>query len=165
MVLRLRVHLVPARNRANFNPALFRCVTRDKFIERCLHHELLFSERACKLLDGCRLIRRINNRFQCRFPFFVGHKLSIGIPDRSASTRPFHRKPYRTPSPSSEKSRQTVFPESFQPLAASPFPALRETRQSSRAAKGKLRKTESNLHSNLRSPKSACAAAQSSAQP
>ncbi len=73
MLLRFRIHLVAARHRADFNPALFGRVTRHQFVQRRLHHQLLFAQRAGQLLDRRRLVRRVNNRFQRRSSLFVRH--------------------------------------------------------------------------------------------
>src|SRR5580704_9414978 len=73
MVLRLRVHLVPARHRANLNPALFHRISRDQLVQRRLHRQLLFTQRRRQLVNRRRLIRGINNRFQCSLAFFISH--------------------------------------------------------------------------------------------
>src|SRR5689334_8408580 len=77
VLLRLRVHLVPARHRANLDPALFDRITRHQFIQRRLHRQLFFAQRLGQLLDRRRLVGRVNNRFQRRFPFFVIHSDSL----------------------------------------------------------------------------------------
>src|SRR5256885_9688855 len=160
MMLRLRVHLVAARDGANFYAAFFRGVARDEFIERRLRNQLLFAERAGKLFDRRRLVRRVNDCFKCRFAFFVGHSLCrsgrssdrrfTDTPDRSVSTRLFHRKRYRRTSLSSAKYRQTVFLAPSRPPATSPFRARRGTQRSSRGAKDTPQKIGSGSRSNLR---------------
>src|SRR5713101_7542962 len=73
MLLRLRIQLVPACHRANLDPALFGRIARHQLIQRSLHRQLFLAQRLRQLLDRSRLIRRINNRFQRRFSFFVSH--------------------------------------------------------------------------------------------
>src|SRR5690348_10608136 len=85
MLLRLGVHLVPARHRANLDPPLFRRVTRHQFIERRLHGQFFFAKRLRQLLDCRRLIRRVNNRFQRRFSLFIRHASTL-FPALSASS-------------------------------------------------------------------------------
>src|SRR5713226_605145 len=67
MLLRLGVQLVSARHRANLDPALFGRIARHQLIQRSLHRQLFLAQRLRQLLDRCRLVRRINNRFQRRF--------------------------------------------------------------------------------------------------
>src|SRR5208282_2726006 len=74
MLLRLRIQLVSASHRANLDPALFRAIARHQLIERSLHDKFLLAQRLSQLFDGRRLIRRINDRFQCSFSFFVRHE-------------------------------------------------------------------------------------------
>src|SRR6266704_3658614 len=74
VVLWLGVHLVPARYRADFDSALFRCIARHQFIQRRLHRQLFFAKRVRELFDRRRLIRRVNNRFQRRSSLFVRHR-------------------------------------------------------------------------------------------
>jgi len=73
MLLRLGVQFVPAGHRPNLDPALFARVTRHQLIERSLHNKLLFAKCLGQLLDGRRLIRRIDNRFQRSSSLFIGH--------------------------------------------------------------------------------------------
>jgi hypothetical protein len=80
MLLRLRVHLVPAGHRANLDPAFFRRIACHQFVQRRLHGQLFFAQRLCQLLDRRWLIRRINNRFQRRLPLFLGHSTSPASP-------------------------------------------------------------------------------------
>src|SRR5216683_7382608 len=75
MLLRLRIQLVTARHRANLDPPLFRSIASHQLIQRSLHHQLFLAQRLSQLLDRSRLIRRINNRFECRFSLFVSHAL------------------------------------------------------------------------------------------
>src|SRR6266481_4142084 len=73
MLLRLGVKFVPPRHRAHLDPALFRRVAPHQLVQRSLHRQLLLTERLRQLIDRRRLIRRINNRFECCFSLFVSH--------------------------------------------------------------------------------------------
>src|SRR5216684_5638137 len=75
VLLRLRIQLVTARHRANLDPPLFRSIASHQLVQRSLHHQLFLAQRLSQLLDRSRLIRRINNRFECRFSLFVSHAL------------------------------------------------------------------------------------------
>src|SRR5712692_3609560 len=84
VLLRLGVHLVPACHRANLDPALLRRIAGHQFIQRSLHHQLLFAQRLRQLLDRRRLVRRKNNRFQRRSSLFVRHSFSLSSADLCA---------------------------------------------------------------------------------
>src|SRR5882724_7080576 len=73
MLLRLGEQFVPARHLANLDPALFARIARHQLIQRSLHRQFLFPQRPGQLLDRRRLIRRVNNRFQCRSSLFARH--------------------------------------------------------------------------------------------
>src|SRR3981189_3336179 len=73
MLLRLGEQFVPAPHPAHPRPPLFAGVARHQLVQRSLHRQFLFPQRPRQLLDGRRLIRRINNRFQCRSSLFASH--------------------------------------------------------------------------------------------
>ncbi len=72
-MLRLGVHLVAAGDGAHFDATLFDGVAGDEFVERGLHDKFFLVERGGQLLDGGRLVGRVDDCFQCCPAFFVGH--------------------------------------------------------------------------------------------
>src|SRR6266850_1618037 len=87
MLLRLGKQFVPARHLADLDPALLARVARHQLIQRSLHRQFLFPQRPRQLLDRRRLIRRINNRFQCRSSLFVSHNLLLVVAGLSRCLR------------------------------------------------------------------------------
>src|ERR1700687_250058 len=73
VMLRLGIHLVAAGDAAHFDAAFIGRVAGHQFVERGLHYELFLVERGGELLYRGRLVRRVDDRFQCCFAFFVGH--------------------------------------------------------------------------------------------
>ena len=63
MLLRLGIQLVTSRHSANFDPSLFRGITRHQLIQRRLHCQLFLAKRTRQLIDDSWLVRRIDDRF------------------------------------------------------------------------------------------------------